>query len=62
MKVMTSLGVIPYKPFPTAWSMRTFHLYIAKGFPPALDGPSENIRISVTFDRFGAFPDLWRHT
>ena len=61
MKVMSSLSVIPYKQIRTAWSVRTFHLYIAISYLPAFDGPEQKTRISVTFCRFGAFPDLWRH-
>ena len=49
------------KQIPTAWSVRTFHLYIATPTPPRFDGPEQKTRISVTFCRFGAFPDLWRH-
>ena len=29
--------------------------------PPAFYHPTQKTRISVTFGRFGAFPDLWRH-
>ena len=45
----------------TAWSVRTFHLYISDPYPPAFHHPEQKTRISVTFCRFGAFPDLWRH-
>ena len=51
-------GIIPEPPDP----MRTFHFYIAKSFPPRrFTTPTQKTRISVTFCRFGAFPDLWRH-
>ena len=51
---MSSLSVIPYKPLPTAWSMRTFHLYIAKVSPPRSTARAK-IRISVTFADLGHF-------
>ena len=61
IKVMLPPSAIPHSILSTAWSMRTFHLYIAKSFPGAFHHPTQKTRISVTFGRFGAFPDLWRH-
>ena len=56
MKVMSSLEVIPYKQFPTAWSMRTFHLYIAKGFPPCVStAPSKTPEFRSLFADLGHF-------
>ena len=46
----------------SAWSMRIFRLYIQKTAPLTFDGQMQKNKISVTFGRFGAFPDLWRHT
>ena len=55
MKVMTSLGVIPYKQIRTAWSMRTFHFYIAKGFPPCSTAPSKKSEFRSLFADLGHF-------
>ena len=53
-------SVIPYKS-----SNRLIHAHISfihfKPLPPRLSPPEQKTRISVTFCRFGAFPDLWRH-
>ena len=46
----------------SALRMRVFRLYIAKFSPFTFDGQMEKTRISATFGRYGAFPDLWRHT
>ena len=46
----------------SVWRMRIFRSYIAKAMPLTFDGQMQKTGISVTFGRFGAFPDLWRHT
>ena len=46
----------------SASRMRIFRLYIAKKYSVPFDGQMQKTRKSVTSGRFGAFPDLWRHT
>ena len=46
----------------SALRMHIFRLYIAAMSTLVFDGQMQKTGISVTFGRFEAFPDLWRHT
>ena len=62
MKVLSRELCQQYFKHVSAWLMRIFRLYITKIYSALFDGKMQKTGFSVTFGRFGAFPDLWRHT